>query len=36
MELVHGVARRSIKVLVWIYTVEKRFKKPLDKTPELL
>jgi hypothetical protein len=36
MELVHGVVRRSIRVLEWIYTVEKRFKKVLDKTPELL
>jgi hypothetical protein len=35
MALAPGVARRSTKALAWIYTVEKKFKNPLDKTPEI-
>jgi hypothetical protein len=35
MEHVHSVARQSTRALVWIYTVEKKFKNPLDFFPEL-
>jgi hypothetical protein len=35
MEPAFIAARQSTKALVWIYTREKRFKNPLDKSPEV-
>jgi hypothetical protein len=35
MEPAFIAARQSTRALVWIYTVEKKFKNPLDFFPEL-
>jgi hypothetical protein len=35
MEPAFIAARQSTRVLAWIYTRGKRFKNPLDKTPEI-
>jgi hypothetical protein len=35
MEPAFIAARQSIKVLAWIYTRVKKFKNPIDKSPEI-
>jgi hypothetical protein len=35
MEPAFIVARQSTRAWVWIYTVEKKFKNPLDFFPEV-